>query len=625
MPHHPARARRRASPPSPRSPRPYAVPASPAPRRPPRRSRSRRRPRCTRCWSPRSADRRRRRPRARRDRHRARGRGPRRRARRACCRETPSRSSRRGRRCRTSGSRPSPTPSAGGWPSCAGWRTPTPPIRSPARSTCSSPRCARSCSRWSPASATSSRCGCAPGDEIAMDDLVARLVGRGVRRGSTWSSKRGEFAVRGGILDVLPARPRSTRCAWSSGATPSRRSAAFKVADQRSLEVAADGLWAPPCRELLLTDEVRAAGRGARRARTPAGRDAATSSPRASPSRAWSRSRRCSSTAWSCSLDLLPAGTLSRAAATPSGSARAPTTSCARAQEFLDGVVAQRGGGQRDADRPGRGVLPLELADVRAHAARAGVPWWWLLAVRRRRGAAPTSRRRRRTRRPHPRRRARAPRVLPRRHRAALADVRDLAARRAGASCSSPRATASAERLVEAAARRGLARRRGRAARPDGRPEPGRGARGHGRPASTASSSTRAAARGAHRDRPRRPAAVDQGHAPHCRSPAPAPIDPLQLRPGDYVVHEQHGVGRYVEMVQRTVAGADARVPRARVRRRASAASRRDRLLRADRPARPGHPVRRRRGAQPCTGSAAPTGRRPRAARARRSRRSPAS
>ncbi len=33
-------------------------------------------------------------------------------------------------------------------------------------------------------------------------------------------------------------------------------------------------------------------------------------------------------------------------------------------------------------------------------------------------------------------------------------------------------------------------------------------------------------------------------------------IDPLQLVPGDLVVHEQHGVGRYIEMVQRTVASA---------------------------------------------------------------------
>jgi transcription-repair coupling factor (superfamily II helicase) len=34
-------------------------------------------------------------------------------------------------------------------------------------------------------------------------------------------------------------------------------------------------------------------------------------------------------------------------------------------------------------------------------------------------------------------------------------------------------------------------------------------------------------------------------------------IDPLELRTGDFVVHEQHGIGRYVEMVQRTVNGAD--------------------------------------------------------------------
>ena len=32
-------------------------------------------------------------------------------------------------------------------------------------------------------------------------------------------------------------------------------------------------------------------------------------------------------------------------------------------------------------------------------------------------------------------------------------------------------------------------------------------------------------------------------------------IDPLELRAGDFVVHEQHGVGKYVELVQRTVAG----------------------------------------------------------------------
>ena len=33
-------------------------------------------------------------------------------------------------------------------------------------------------------------------------------------------------------------------------------------------------------------------------------------------------------------------------------------------------------------------------------------------------------------------------------------------------------------------------------------------------------------------------------------------IDPLELKAGDYVVHEQHGVGRFVEMKQREVQGA---------------------------------------------------------------------
>ena len=32
-------------------------------------------------------------------------------------------------------------------------------------------------------------------------------------------------------------------------------------------------------------------------------------------------------------------------------------------------------------------------------------------------------------------------------------------------------------------------------------------------------------------------------------------VDPLELRAGDFVVHEQHGIGRYVEMVQRTTGG----------------------------------------------------------------------
>ena len=62
----------------------------------------------------------------------------------------------------------------------------------------------------------------------------------------------------------------------------------------------------------------------------------------------------------------------------------------------------------------------------------------------------------------------------------------------------------------------------------------------------------------------------DMGRMPSRRRKT---IDPLTLQAGDYIVHEQHGVGRYVEMVQRTVAGRHPRVPGGRVRRRPSAAS----------------------------------------------------
>jgi len=42
----------------------------------------------------------------------------------------------------------------------------------------------------------------------------------------------------------------------------------------------------------------------------------------------------------------------------------------------------------------------------------------------------------------------------------------------------------------------------------------------------------------------------DQARMPSRRKKA---VDPIELKPGDYVVHEQHGVGRYIELVQRTV------------------------------------------------------------------------
>jgi transcription-repair coupling factor (superfamily II helicase) len=63
--------------------------------------------------------------------------------------------------------------------------------------------------------------------------------------------------VRGGILDVFPpTEEHPVRVEWWGDSVEEVRS--FKVADQRSLQQVGHGLWAPPCRELLLTPEVRA-------------------------------------------------------------------------------------------------------------------------------------------------------------------------------------------------------------------------------------------------------------------------------------------------------------------------------------------------------------------------------
>src|SRR5699024_3599810 len=64
------------------------------------------------------------------------------------------------------------------------------------------------------------------------------------------------FAVRGGLLDVFPPtqdHPQRIEF-WGDEVEEIRW---FSAADQRSLEIAEDGMWAPPTREVLLTETVR--------------------------------------------------------------------------------------------------------------------------------------------------------------------------------------------------------------------------------------------------------------------------------------------------------------------------------------------------------------------------------
>ncbi|GGM17141.1 transcription-repair coupling factor [Dactylosporangium sucinum] len=94
-----------------------------------------------------------------------------------------------------------------------------------------------------------------PGGSADLDALVARLADLAYARVDL-VTKRGEFAVRGGILDVFPpTEEHPLRVEFWGDEVEEIRS--FAVADQRTIEKV-DRLWAPPCRELLLTGEVRA-------------------------------------------------------------------------------------------------------------------------------------------------------------------------------------------------------------------------------------------------------------------------------------------------------------------------------------------------------------------------------
>jgi transcription-repair coupling factor (superfamily II helicase) len=102
------------------------------------------------------------------------------------------------------------------------------------------------------------------GDIRDLEELVTALVLAGYTRAEL-VEKRGDFAVRGGILDIFPPtedHPLRVEF-WGDEVEEIRY---FKVVDQRSISVATatnptgvaeNGVWAPPCRELLLTDDVR--------------------------------------------------------------------------------------------------------------------------------------------------------------------------------------------------------------------------------------------------------------------------------------------------------------------------------------------------------------------------------
>ncbi len=97
------------------------------------------------------------------------------------------------------------------------------------------------------------------GDTADPTDIARDLVRIGYTR-TDLVERRGQFALRGGILDVFPPTDEHpVRLEFFGDDIDDIR--AFAVADQRSLAELPEGLLAPPCRELPFTDGVRARAR----------------------------------------------------------------------------------------------------------------------------------------------------------------------------------------------------------------------------------------------------------------------------------------------------------------------------------------------------------------------------
>ncbi|MQA80475.1 MAG: transcription-repair coupling factor [Streptosporangiales bacterium] len=373
------------------------------------------------------------------------------------------------------------------------------------------------------------------GDEVPLEEMVDRLAAAAYTR-TDLVEKRGEFAVRGGLLDVFPPTEEHPLRVefWGDSVEEVRY---FRVADQRTLEAAPAGLWAPPCRELLLTPEVR------ERARELSGRH---------PELAEMLDQLAEGIAVEgmeslapalvgdmvLLLDELPAG--SHVLLCDPERVRTRAHDLVRtSEEFLQASwAAAAGGGNAPVDL---GAASLrELGDVRSYALALGIPWW---------SVSPFT-------------------ADPDDDSAVVVDARAAEEYRGD----TERALTAvrewladdyrvvlvteghgpAERLVELLGDRDVGARY----EPDLKDPPETGVayvatggldRGFVAESIRLAVLTEADLAG------QRSSTKDMRRLPSRRRKG---VDPLQLRTGDHVVHEQHGVGRYIELVSRNVQGA---------------------------------------------------------------------
>ena len=216
-----------------------------------------------------------------------------------------------------------------------------------------------------------------PGSEMPLGQVVEALVAAAYTR-TDLVERRGEFAVRGGILDIFPpTEEHPVRVEFWGDTVEEIRW--FKVADQRSLEVAAHGLWAPPCREVLLTEAVRA--RAALLAdQLPGVADMLRKVAEGIAVEGMESLAPALVDGMESLLDVLPQGT-HVVLTDPERVRKRAHDLVATSAEFLDASWSNAAAGNAvPVDL--QGILGMasywSLADVRAHALKIGRPWWSL-------------------------------------------------------------------------------------------------------------------------------------------------------------------------------------------------------------------------------------------------------
>ncbi|MEV6864393.1 transcription-repair coupling factor [Streptosporangium subroseum] len=370
------------------------------------------------------------------------------------------------------------------------------------------------------------------GDDIDLEGVVHRLVENGYHR-VDMVEKRGEVAVRGGLLDVFPpTEEHPLRLEFWGDTVEEIRW--FKVADQRSLEVAEDGLFAAPCREMLLTDEVR------RRARElaeehPSLAEILEQLAEGVPMEGMEAFAPVLSGEMDLLVDHLP-GQAAVFVCDPERIRSRADELVRTSQEFLEASwINAASGGEAPIDLGAAAFRTLE--DIRDHARELGQPWWsiapfggddlgggLLLEAQESEAYRGDTER-------------------------ALTDIKGWLEEDKVIVLLSE-GHGPAERMVELLKGVDLPARLESGL--DRAPEPRvvhvtTGLVEHGFVTPQLAVLT-------HLDLVGQKASTkDMRRLPSRRRNM---VDPLQLKVGDHVVHEQHGVGRYVEMVQRTVQGA---------------------------------------------------------------------